>query len=94
MHGWVHGVSHGACTGGGTKRAWRVHGRCVGGAWEVRARCVGGAWVEHGVLGRLVVTEGHGGQRKSGLHVGVHVRCMPAQEQDGWGWLHSGGEGC
>ena len=35
---WVHGVSHGACTGACTERAWRVHGRCVVGAWEVRAR--------------------------------------------------------
>ena len=65
--------------------AWEVRGRCVRGACEVSGRCM--------VLGRLVVTEGHGGQRRSGLQVGVHVRCMPAQERDAWGWLYSGGRG-
>ena len=31
--------------------------------WEVRGRCVGGAWAVHGVLGRLVGTEGGSADR-------------------------------
>ena len=61
--------------------------------WEVRGRCVGGAWAVHGVLGRLVGTEGMGGSADRALQVGVHVRCMPAQEGTR-GLVAFGREGC
>ena len=84
--------------------AWRVGWRCMGGAWEARercmgrvyGRCVGGAWEVrgqcHGVLGRLVATEGMGGSADRACGLGCMLGACPLRSGTrGVGCIWEGG---